>query len=97
VLIVDPKRRLKRQFWHCIYFSSKLIIIFFFENKPISILCIIFSLDDLASATFATWWHLIGPFDVTNDIPNIITNVTIIMDEFHPLTFSSITCNEFVI
>jgi hypothetical protein len=84
LLIVDPKRRLKGQFWYRIYFSTKLIIIFLFETKPISILCIIFRLVDLASATFATWWHLIGPFDVTNDIPNIIANFTIITDEFHP-------------
>jgi len=44
--------------------SSKLVIISWFDNKPISILSTTFSLIDLTSATFATWWHLTSPLEI---------------------------------
>ncbi len=35
-----------------------------FDNEPISILSITFSVIDLRGATFATWWHLTSPLEI---------------------------------
>jgi hypothetical protein len=43
---------------------GELAIVSWFDNKPISILSITFSLIDLIGATFATWWHLTSLLEI---------------------------------
>jgi hypothetical protein len=63
-LTIDPKKGSRRQLWYRMYASGKLAIVSWFDNKPISILSTTFSLIDLTSATFVTWWHLTSPLEV---------------------------------
>jgi hypothetical protein len=44
--------------------SSKLAIVSWFDNKPISILSTTFSLIDLIGATLATQWHLLSALEI---------------------------------
>jgi hypothetical protein len=64
VLIIDPKKGSRGQLWYCMHASSKLAIVSWFDNKPISILSITFSLINLRGAIFATWWHLTSPLEI---------------------------------
>ncbi len=54
-LIIDPKKGSRGQLWYCMHASSKLAIVSWFDNKPITILSTSFSLIDLTSATFTIW------------------------------------------
>jgi len=63
-LTIDPKKGSKGQLWYCMHASGKLVIVSWFDNKPISILFITFSLIDFTGATFATWWHLTSPLEI---------------------------------
>ncbi len=38
VLTIDPKKGSRRQLWYGMHVSNKLDIVFWFDNKPISIL-----------------------------------------------------------
>jgi hypothetical protein len=64
VLTIDPKKGSRGQLWYHMHASSKLAIVSWFDNKPISILSITFSLIHLRGATFATWWHLTSPLKI---------------------------------
>jgi hypothetical protein len=63
-LTIDPKKGSRGQLWYHMHASSKLAIVSWFDNKPISILSITFSLIDLRGATFATWWHVTSPLEI---------------------------------
>jgi hypothetical protein len=63
ILTIDPKKGSRRQLWYHMHASGKLVIVSWFDNKPISILSTTFSLIDLTSATFVTWWHLTNPLE----------------------------------
>jgi len=63
-LTIDPKKGSRRRLRYCMHASSKLVIVSWFDNKPISILSTTFSLIDLIGATFATWWHLTSPLEI---------------------------------
>ncbi len=63
-LTIDPKKGTRGQLWYCMHASGKLVIVSWFDNKPISILSTNFSLIDLTRATFATWWHLSSPLEI---------------------------------
>ncbi len=62
-LTIDPKKGSRKQLWYCMHALGKLAIVSWFNNKPISILSTTFSLIDLTSATFVTWWHLTSPLE----------------------------------
>ncbi len=64
VLIIDPKRRSRKQLWYHMHASSKLLARSWFNNKRISILSTTFSPINPTSATFATQWHLTGPLEI---------------------------------
>jgi len=63
-LTIDPKKGSRGQLWYCMHASSKLVIVSWFDNKPISILSITFNLIDFTCATFATWSHLTNPLGI---------------------------------
>ncbi len=63
-LTIDPKKGSRGQLWYCIHALGKLVIVSWFDNKPISILSTTFSLIDITCATFATWWHLTSPLEI---------------------------------
>jgi hypothetical protein len=65
-LTTDPKKTSKGQLWYRMHVSGKFVIVSWFDNKPISILSITFSLMYITSATFATWWHLTSPLEIPN-------------------------------
>jgi hypothetical protein len=68
-MTIDPKRRSRKQLWYHMHASSKIVAIFWFDNKPISILSIIFSPVNPLGATFASRGHLISPLEIpTNPI-----------------------------
>jgi hypothetical protein len=64
VLTIDPKKGSRGQLWYGMHVLGKLAIVSWFDNKPIFILSMTFSLIDLTSATFAIWWHLTNPLEI---------------------------------
>jgi hypothetical protein len=63
-MTIDPKKTSRGQLWYCMHVLDKLVIVSWFDNKPISILFTTFSLIDVIGATFATWWHVTSPLEI---------------------------------
>jgi hypothetical protein len=47
-----------------VHVLDKLVVVFWFDNKLISIFFIVFSPIDLASGTLATQWHITNSFEI---------------------------------
>jgi hypothetical protein len=52
-LTIDPKRRSRKRLWYRMHASSKIVVVSWFDNKPISILSITISPINPLDATFA--------------------------------------------